>query len=164
MDQSHSQPSDALRFIHELRRAINDNSKEAAEVLEQDAQLWGELRRFLELIPAPADQQAPPCEEVDIPTPTEQERLRKELEHHLKHTFDNSTPDQKKQLREALENFLALFETPKQAPPDKLEAAKLPPSDSIVPIIPNDAHDLKVDQSGCAAGMIVPPPFATCIA
>ena len=101
MDQSHSQPSDALRFIHELRRAINDNSKEAAEVLEQDAQLWGELKRFLELIPAPADQ-TPPCEAVNIPPRTEQERLREELGNHL---FDNSTPDEKKHLREAWRSF-----------------------------------------------------------
>jgi len=156
MHQSHSQPSEALRFVHELLRRTNENSTGAAELLEQDAQLWGELKRFLERIPAPADQ-APPCEEVDIPTPTEQERLRKELEHHLKHTFDNSTPDQKTHLREALENFLALFETPKQPPPETLAAAKLPRSDSIVPIIPNDAHDLKSDSS-CAAGTIVPAP------
>src|ERR1700732_4795310 len=103
MDQSHSQPSDALRFIHELRLAINENSTEAAKLLEQHAQLWDELKRFLELIPAPADQ-TPPCKEVDLPTPTEQERLRKELlENDLKYTFDNSTPDQKKELREAVE-------------------------------------------------------------
>jgi CheY-like chemotaxis protein len=158
MDQSHSQLSDALRFIHELRLAINENSTGAAKLLEQDAQLCGELKRFLELIPAPADQ-TPPCKEVALPTPTEQERLRKELlENHLKYTFDNSTPDQKRELCEAVENFLARFETPKQPLTERLEAANLPPSDSIVPIIPNDAHDLRVDSSGCAAGTILPLP------
>src|ERR1700726_206529 len=87
MHQSHSQPSEALRFVHELLRATNENSTGAAELLEQDAQLWGELKRFLELIPAPADQ-TPPCKEVDLPTPTEQERLRKGLlENDLKHPF-----------------------------------------------------------------------------
>ena len=47
---------EALRFVHELMRATNENSTGAAELLEQDAQLWGELKRFQELIPAPADQ------------------------------------------------------------------------------------------------------------
>jgi CheY-like chemotaxis protein len=153
-----SQPSETLRFVHELVRAINENSSGAAELLEQDAQMWGELQRFLELIPARVDQ-TPPCEEVDLPTLTEQERLRKELlENHLKCTFDNSTPDQKKELREAVENFLAQFETHKRPLPETLAAAILPPSDSIVPIIPPDAHDLKVDSSGCTPGTIVPPP------
>jgi CheY-like chemotaxis protein len=157
MHQSHSQPSEALQFVHELVRAINENSTGAVELLEHNAQLWGELKRFLELIPAPANQTSP-CKEVDLPTPTEQERLRKELlDNHLKYTFDNSTPDQKKQLREAVENFLAQFETPKQPPPETLAAAKLPPSDSIVPLIPADVHDLKVDSSDCAAGTMVPP-------
>lgn len=156
MHQSPSQPSEALRFVHELVRAINENSTGAAELLEQDAQLWDELKRFRELIPA---EQTPPCKEVDLPIPTEQERLRKELlENHLKHTFDNSTPDQKKELCEAVEKFLAQFETPKQPPPETLAEAKLPRSGSIVPLIPTDAHDLKVDSSGCVAGTMVPPP------
>jgi hypothetical protein len=156
MHQSDSQPSEALQFVHELLRATNENRTKAAELLEQDARLWGELKRFLGLIPV-ADQTSP-CKEVDLPTPTEQERLRKELENHLTHVFEDSTLDQKKHLREALENYLALFETPEQPAPDKLEAAKLLPADSIVPIIPNDddAHDLKIDSS-CAAGAIVPP-------
>jgi CheY-like chemotaxis protein len=133
MHPSHSQPSEALRFVHELLRATNENPTGAAELLEQ---LWDELNRFLERIPAPADQTSP-CKEVDLPIPTEQERLRKELlENHLKYTFDNSTPDQKKELREAVENFLAQFETPKQPPPETLAAAKRPRS----------------------AGTIVPPP------
>ena len=151
MHQSYSQPSEALGFVHELMRTTNENSTGAAELLENDAQLWGELKRFRELIPAPTDQAAP-CKEVDLPTPTEQERLRKELlENHLKSTFDNSTPDQKKHLREAVEKFLTQFETPKQPPPGTLAAAKLPLSDSIVPIIPDEGRGLKFDSS-CASG------------
>ena len=156
MDHAHSQPSAALRFTDALRRAINDNPKGAAEVLEQDAQLWGELKRFLELILAPADQ-TPPCEEVNIPPRTEQERLREELGNHL---FDNSTPDEKKHLREALENFLALFETPKQAPRDDLHTTvDNSPADSteIDPIIPNDGHDSNAAESDCSEVAVLPP-------
>jgi CheY-like chemotaxis protein len=156
MDHAHSQPSAALRFTDALRRAINDNPKGAAEVLEQDAQLWGELKRFLELIPAPADQ-TPPCEEVNIPPRTEQERLREELGNHL---FENSTPDEKKHLREALENFLALFETPKQPPRDDLHTTvDNSPSDSteIEPIIPNDGHDSNAAESDCSEVAVLPP-------
>jgi CheY-like chemotaxis protein len=156
MDHAHSQPSDALQFIHELRRAINDNPKGAAEVLEQDAQLWVELKRFLERIPAPADQTLP-CEEVNIPIRTEQERLREELGNHL---FDNSTPDEKKHLREALENFLALFETPKQPPRDDIHTTvDNSPSNSteIDPIIPNDGHDSNAAESDRSEVAVLSP-------
>ena len=174
MDQTHSElPSDGLRLIDALRRAINDNPQQAAGVLTQDAQLRDELKRFLELIPAsaPADP-TPLCTVVDNSTSDLMEQVRESFAECLAlfetakqpprddmHTaVDNSTSDLMEQVRESLAEFLALFETAKQPQRDDIRTAV---DNSI---IPNDVHDPNVAESHCSAGTVVPPPFASRLA
>jgi CheY-like chemotaxis protein len=155
MDDAHSQPCDALRFVHELVRGINGNPQEAARLLEPNGKLWDGLKSFLTQL-VPTDKTSP-CEKVEIPTQTEPERLREELGNFL---FDNSNPDER--VREELENFLALFERPKQRSPreDPHTTGNNSPTDSmkIDPIIPNDLHDVNAAESDCSAAT-VPPSF-----
>jgi CheY-like chemotaxis protein len=104
MDQTLSVlPSDALRLIDALRRAINDNPQQAAEVLAQNAQL-----------------------------------------------------------RDGCERVLASFETAKQAPRENIHTVvDNPPLDfmEIDPIIPNDLHELNIEESDCSA-VVLPPKEA----
>ena len=70
---------------------------------------------------------------------------------------------QNAQLREPLERFLVLIlDTAKQPPRDDIHTAvdnSTSDSMEIDPIIPNDVHDPNVDESGCPAGTVVPPPL-----
>jgi CheY-like chemotaxis protein/DNA-directed RNA polymerase specialized sigma24 family protein len=158
MDHGHSQPSDAIQFIQQLRRTLNHNPKGAARVLEQNPQLRTALDSFLPQISAPANKTLP-C--MNLHPQSEQERLREELGDFL---FDDSVSNE--HLPELFESFLAGFEVPQMANTLYDEPAMTvenSPTDSmeIDPIISKHLHDANAAEIDCSAVTVPSPSLQT---